>query len=69
MGVTQPLIEPATRHVEEMTHDWRIKLTTMSLDERVLTSGTLRRLPIGPHLVSTTLLKVSAKAWEVQPPS
>jgi hypothetical protein len=27
---TQPLIEPAARHIEEPAHDCRIKLTTMT---------------------------------------
>jgi hypothetical protein len=45
-GVTQPVIEPAARHVEEPAHDGRIKLPTMGLDERVLHSDTLRSVPI-----------------------
>jgi hypothetical protein len=36
--VTQPLIEPATRHIEETAPDGRIKLTTMGFDELVRNS-------------------------------
>ncbi len=41
-GVTQPGIEPATRHVKEAAHHGRIKLSTVSLDEGVFLSDILR---------------------------
>ena len=45
-GVPCPLIESAARNIEETTHDSRITLATMGLDERILHSDTLRSGPI-----------------------
>ena len=55
--LTQPCIEPATRQVEEPTHDSRVKLAAMGFDECVLHSDTLRSGPIAhrsSHALTTT---------------